>query len=75
MHDEVSVEYNEPAEDDGTSDRDHKLHCFTPEEYLGGWEGETTTTRLYYKTVGGGPNKHCQNSHQLFTPNMGGPQL
>ena len=42
-----------------------------------GWEGGrvTTTTHLYSKTVGGGPNKHCQNSNQLFTPNMGGPQL
>ena len=38
MHDEVGVEYDEPTEDNGASNGDHKLHGFTPEEHLGGWE-------------------------------------
>ena len=39
MHDEVGVEYDKPTEDNGASNGDHKLHGFTPEEHLGGWEG------------------------------------
>ena len=42
MHDEVGIKYDEPTEDNGASNRDHKLHGFTPEEHLGGrkrgWE-------------------------------------
>ena len=38
MHDEVGIKYDEPTEDNGASNRDHKLHGFTPEEHLGGRE-------------------------------------